>query len=206
MLLPVRLCTISQAFERSGHALPLSTRVASKSFLRCAVGGVLIPFALLFFSNWLDRAAQEPLLIGAAGVAADEQLRILDGDAAVGGDGMREPDIPANDAMVADAGVAAENRRAGINGDTVFNVGMALVRQTAHQPALGIALAGGIESPEGHAVIEGHVLPNGGRLSNHDARAVIDEKGFVDGGAGMNVNSGMAVGNFGHDAGQVWNF
>ena len=78
----------------------------------------------------------KPVFLGAAGVAADQQFGIFDSDAAVWDDGMCQPDVAPDDAVMADARVATENRRTRINSHTVFNVGVAFVGRATHEAAI----------------------------------------------------------------------
>jgi hypothetical protein len=117
---------------------------------------------------------------------------------------MREPHVSADDAVVANAGVAAENGGAGIDGDVVLNIRMALVGEAANQVSVCIAAAGGIERAEGHAVIERHMLADGGGFSDDHAGAVIDKKGFVEFCAGMNIDAGVAMRSLSHHSRQIW--
>src|SRR6266852_7931717 len=94
-------------------------------------------------SESLNRTAQEPILIGGFIVGADQQFGIFQCHAAVRCNRMREPNIAANDAVVSDTGISAENGRPGVAGYAVFNVRMAFVAESAHQLTAGIALAGG---------------------------------------------------------------
>src|SRR5271157_58153 len=78
----------------------------------------------------LDGAAEEPLFVAAPRMAANQQLRILHRHPAVGRNRVRQPDIAADDAVVPDARVAAKNRGTWINGNALFDVGVALVCRT----------------------------------------------------------------------------
>ena len=109
-------------------------------------------------------------------MAADEQFRVFHRHSAVRRDRMREPDVAADDAVVADARIAAKNRRSRIDGDVIFDVGMPLVGMSADQLATGITTAGGIERAESDAVIESDVFPDRCRLADYHAGAVIDEE------------------------------
>ncbi len=77
--------------------------------------------------------------------------------------------------MVADAGVAAQNRCSRVNGDAVLDVRVALVLEAADQ-FRAVAAAGRVERAEGHAVIERYVVANRRGFSDHYSRAVIDKK------------------------------
>lgn len=72
--------------------------------------------------------------------AADDQFRILDRHHAMRFDAMRQPDAAANDAVVADDGVATQDRGTGIDGDMVFQGGVALVAGATAKLTFFIAL------------------------------------------------------------------
>ena len=65
----------------------------------------------------------------------------------------------------------------------------------------GSVAAPGRHGPQGHPLIQLHVPADDGGLAHHDAGAVVDEEVGADGGPGVDVDTGAAVGIFGHDPG-----
>src|SRR5580693_1727095 len=55
--------------------------------------------------------------------------------------------------------------------------------------------------PERHRLVEADVAPDDGRLANHDARPVVDEKSFADARARMNVDTRLRMRDLRDDAG-----
>ena len=95
--------------------------------------------------------------------------------------------------MGADDGAATEDGCAGINGDVIFNGGMAFLAAQA--------LAGGSGArSEGDTVIHFYVVADDRRFAHYTAGAVIDEKMMADGRAGVEVHSGASVRPFRHNA------
>src|ERR1019366_7239128 len=117
------------------------------------------------------------LLIAPAGVPEDARARRH---------ALRQPHVAADDRPGADHGVAAENGRALIDGR------MALSR-------LLLALRDA-ERPQGHALIELHVASEDARLSDDDARAVVDEEALADLRSGADVDARAGVCMLGDDA------
>jgi hypothetical protein len=107
---------------------------------------------------------------------------------------MGEPDIAADDRSRADAGIAAENRGAGIDGDIILDGGMPL------RAAQFLSTGGGARA-KGDAVVDFNAVADDTRLADDNARAVIHEKGDADFGAGMDIDAGAAVCPFSHHAG-----
>ncbi len=85
----------------------------------------------------------------------------------------------------------------------VLDVGMALVGYAANQVPVRVAAAGGIERAKGHPVVQRHMHADGGGFPDDHASAVINEKGLVEFGAGMNINPGAAVSNLSHHSRQI---
>ena len=65
----------------------------------------------------------------------------------------------------------------------------------------GSVAAPGRHGPQGHPLIQLHVPADDGGFAHHDAGAVVDEEVGADGGPGVDVDTGAAVGIFGHDPG-----
>ena len=55
---------------------------------------------------------------------------------------------------------------------------------------------------QGHGLVNPHALANDGGFTNHDARPVVDEEAAANLRAGVDVDTGGRVGNFGTDARQ----
>ena len=111
---------------------------------------------------------------------------------------MRQPDAAADDAVVPDMGLAAQDRRAGIDDDTVADVRVAF-DALDQRPVLPDGKALGAER---HMLVKLDVLPDGRRLADHHAGAVVDEEGFPDRCAGVDVDPGEPVRVLGHHARQ----
>src|SRR5947209_20598869 len=103
---------------------------------------------------------------------------------------MREPDVAADDGVMANSGAAAENRRSRIYRNVIFEIGVALICDAANQFSFGIAAVRGIERAERDTVVERNVISDDGSFSDDHAGPVIDEKRFTDGCSGMNINTG----------------
>ena len=58
---------------------------------------------------------------------------------------MCEPDVAADDGVMADFSAAAKNGCTGIHRDVIFEIGVAFIADAAHQFSFGIATVGGIE-------------------------------------------------------------
>ena len=108
---------------------------------------------------------------------------------------MGDEHVGADDAVPADDGAAAQDRRAGVDGHVVLDGGVPLFAPEA-LPAPGAQRA------QGHALIDLHMVADDGGFAHHDAGAVVNEEVFSNGGAGVDVNAGDAVGVLGHDPGQ----
>ena len=100
----------------------------------------------------------------------------------------------AHHAIVTDHRLATQNGCVGIDGHIVFNGGVAALAPQA------LSAAGG-KATQGHTLVDLHIFANDRGLANDDARAVVDEEKFTDGGAGVDVDARYAVGVLGHDAG-----
>ncbi len=58
----------------------------------------------------------------------------------------------------------------------------------------GMPLADGADPAEGDALVDGHVVPYDGRLSDYDADGVVDEEALADRGARVNIAAGQHPG------------
>lgn len=112
----------------------------------------------------------------------------------MGGDAVHEEDVGADGAAFADDGFAADNGGAGVEGDVVFDGGMAFL------PAEGLA-AGQGTGHQADALVHFHMAAKVGGFANDGSGAVVDEEVGADGGAGVQVHASAAVGPLGHDAG-----
>ena len=63
-----------------------------------------------------------------------------------------------------------------------------------------VLTAPGSEGAQGYALIDLHMVADDGGLTHHDAGAVVDEEVAADGGAGVDVDAGDAVGVLRHDS------
>jgi hypothetical protein len=107
--------------------------------------------------------------------------------------------------MMPDTRFASQNGRVRIHGNLIFQVGVPLIGLAAAQLAQ-IVLDQRIEGSQRDAVIERDAAPDGGCFSDDHTRAVIDEKRFANGSAGVNVDAGMTVRGFRHHARDVGDF
>src|SRR5277367_1032675 len=101
---------------------------------------------------------------------------------------MGQPHLAADDAVVADAGAAAEDGRTGIDGDVVLEVGMALVALAALEVAFAV-LGGGVPGAEGDALVEHAMGADGAGFADHHPGAVVDEERGADGRPRMDVDA-----------------
>ena len=111
---------------------------------------------------------------------------------------MRQPDTAADDAVASDPGISAEDRSAGINHNPVSDIRMAL-DPLDQSPVLADGEALGSERD---VLVELYPLADGGRLSDYDTGAVVDEEIISDGCTGVDVNSGEAMSILRHDTRQ----
>ncbi len=108
----------------------------------------------------------------------------------VGRHAFNQPYVPADDAVVADDGSAAQYRRAGVDHHIVFHRGM---------PLFGLHAFFHTQSAEVYALVELHPVANAGRLSDDNARAVVDKKIGAYRRRGMNVDTRFGVCVFGQN-------
>ena len=120
-------------------------------------------------------------------LAADVQFLALDAHIRSRRHGHGNKGVAADDGVVTDNGFTAQNRSAGINCNVVFNSGMTLF-------AAQILAAPGRQRADGNALVDFHVVADDGSFAHYDAGAVIDKKEAADGGAGMDVDTGFAMG------------
>ena len=104
-----------------------------------------------------------------------------------------QPDVPADDRVVSDHGVAAQNGASGIDDHVVFDGRMAL---------LAAEILGDERSSEGYSLVDFYVVSDDGGLSDDDAGAVVDVEMCSDTGSGVDVDPRAAVGILGDDPGQ----
>ena len=96
--------------------------------------------------------------------------------------------------MLADHRLAAQNGRAGVDGHIVAHRGVPLSRQA------GVTGSGG-QGAQRYALIQLHMAADHRRLADNDARAVVDEEPRADLCAGVDVDTGAAVGVLRHHPG-----
>src|ERR1039458_1959055 len=143
----------------------------------------------------LSSHRRRPLDSGAVVEAFASRLGLRYG--AVGWHAFCQPDAAADRRTTAD-GDAPENGRAGVDDDFVFKDGMPLA---ALDDGPGLVDLKPLR-PQRDRLIEPHATTDPRRLTDHNAGAVIDEEALADLGAGMNVNAGLRVSEFGNDPGQ----
>ena len=108
---------------------------------------------------------------------------------------MHEEDVRPHRAVRADDGLAAHDGRARVDGDVVLDGRVALLafqRLPARERA----------RHEADALIHLHMVPDGARLADDRAGAVVHEEVRADARAGVQVHAAAAVRPLGHDARQ----
>src|SRR5450830_1809702 len=132
---------------------------------------------------------------GADAVGECAFTRLCLGNAAATGNVMREPHIAADDSTFAKRD-AAKDGGAGVDHDVVFHY------RVAWQAFLQVALRISRKAfgTQRHRLIHAHAFADDGRLADDNAGAVVDEKTGTDCCAGMNVDAGCPVRQFGDDA------
>src|SRR5450759_1784958 len=121
------------------------------------------------------------------------ELRVFRADASVRGDRLGDEDVAVDDGALADHRVAPEHRRARVDGDVIVD------RRVPLHPTQRLPAARG-ERTQGDALVDLDVVTDDSRLPNHDAGAVVDEETLADRGAGVNVDTGLAMCAFAHHA------
>lgn len=119
-------------------------------------------------------------------------------DFGVGGDGVSEPDVGADDASCADDRITAQDACARIDGDVVFDGGV----------SFGVTGFIGIRDTEGaesDALINFDVIADLGCFADDDTGAVIDKDAMTDLCCRMDVDTGAIVDVFTHHARQDGN-
>lgn len=153
--------------------------------------GLFLPFP-----EWFRFCAGIAVAVTVPGL--ELQLLTLYADRGAGRDGVGDKHIGTNHAVPADGGAAAQDRRACVDRHVVLNGGVALF------PPQALAASGG-QSAQGHALIDLDMVADDRRLPHHNAGPVVDEEILADDGAGVDVDTGDAVGVFRHDPGQQGN-
>src|SRR5262245_21504658 len=112
------------------------------------------------------------------------RVRIAPGDGASGqADRCRvRRDVLQDDRPGANAGSLANRDRAQDRGADAKD-GIRLDRRVAFTTLLA-------RTAEGDTLVHGHVVADGGSLTDDDAHAMVDEDPFADSGAGMNLDAG----------------
>ncbi|CAB5709211.1 Uncharacterised protein [Comamonas aquatica] len=114
-----------------------------------------------------------------------------------GGHILGDPDIAADHCTLAD-GHPPQDGGAGVDHHVVLDDGVAC--PAFLQVALGIL--GKALGAQGHGLVDAHVLSEDGGLSDHHARAVVDEAARTDLRTGVDVDARLPMGQLGHDARQ----
>src|ERR1019366_227479 len=142
---------------------------------------------------------QPPTDIRGRYAVQDHQIRLFEDYPAIGCHGVGQPDVAADYAVVADARLAPQNGGVGIYSDMVLQLRVPFVFVPAPQQTL-LILGQRVEGAQGYAVVERHLVPDDGGLTDHHAGTMIDEKRLADGRARMDVNARAAVRDLGHHA------
>ena len=132
-------------------------------------------------------------LDGVLGVVVVHQFLTLYADPRALGNGACDKGVAADDDIFSDYGIAAEDGSARIDRHVVVNGRVALF-------AAQVLTASGRERAERHSLIDLDVVADHGCFTDHDARAVVDEKIFSDCRTRVDVDSRQAVGMLRHDA------
>ena len=103
------------------------------------------------------------------------QLLAFDADSGAGGNGMGDEHVGTHHALPSDDGAAAQNGRAGIDGDMILDGGMTFL-------APETLTATGGKGAQGHALVDLHPVTDDGGFADDDAGAVVDEEILADGG------------------------
>lgn len=119
------------------------------------------------------------------------------GDVGASGHAMREPDIAAYGGA-APHGDAPQHGGAGVDNDLVFQNRMA--RLALEGPAIGVHRK--TFGAQGNGLVQAHARTDDGRLTDHDTGAVVYEKTRTNACAGVDVDAGFGMGQFGHNARQ----
>src|SRR5262247_81576 len=100
--------------------------------------------------------------------------------------------------MVSDSGLPAENRRLSIDRHVIFDVGVTLNALDG----LTVFVAGKAQRAEGDSLVDLDSVADDRGFTDHDARAVVDKESLADRGPRMDIDSGVGVRPFRHDAGK----
>src|SRR5690606_12296025 len=119
------------------------------------------------------------------------------GDVAAGMHVLGQPDIAADDAALAQ-GNPSQDGGAGVYDHIVFDDGMS--RQPLLQRA--VLVGGKALGAQGDRLVDAHAFADDGGFADDYAGAVIDEEAAADLGAGVDVDTRLAVGQFGSYPGQ----
>src|SRR5262245_55994946 len=100
--------------------------------------------------------------------------------------------------MVSDSGLPAENRRLSIDRHVIFDVGVTLNALDR----LTVFVSGKAQTAQGDSLVDLDSVAYDGRLTHYHARAVVDKQSLADRGPRMDIDSGVGVRSFRHDAGK----
>ena len=117
-------------------------------------------------------------------------------------DAVGQPDVAADDGIVSDTGISAQDGCAGIDDHVVPDVGMSL--QTLD--GVSVFIQRETLRTEGDALVQFDMMSDHSSLADYDACTMVDEKVTADGRAGMDVDSGKPVGVFRHHPRQERDF
>ena len=115
----------------------------------------------------------------------DAQGGLLQRDHGIGIDAVGQPDAGADDGVVADDRVAAEDGGVGVDDDVVLQRRVAL--HAADDVAGGVAREA--QRPQRHALVQLHVAADVAGLTDDDAGAVVDEEARADAGPRVDVDA-----------------
>ncbi len=122
-------------------------------------------------------------------------------DAASGGHGLIQKNVGADDASGTDMGVASEDGGVGIDDHVVSDR-----RMTANMfDGMAVGVQGETLGTQGHSLVDFDAVADDTRFANDHASGVVDEKAATNACAGMEVDAGLGVGPFAHDAGDHGN-
>ena len=103
--------------------------------------------------------------------------------------GVRQPDVAADDTVVAYMGVPAQDDRVGVDDNAVSNLGVAV--DTLDRVAVRVQGEGA--RAQGDALVQLDIMAQHGGLADDDAGAVVNAEALADGRAGVDVYAGLLV-------------
>lgn len=109
---------------------------------------------------------------------------------------MKDPRTAADNTVVSDLCVAAQDCCVGVDDDIVADVGMAL----SAFDGVSVFVKGEGAGPDRDALIQLDVAADGGCFADDDAGAVVDAEALLNGCARIDVDAGLGMGVLGKDA------